>query len=165
MSARYPARPGSPGRRLRIPVLLAAAAVLAAACSPVTEISAPLITLEEVEVRSFSGGIADLSLVLTLINQNSFEITLVELTGALSLDEHEVGPIHWTGEFDCAKRDTTAMRVPVRLTVGTENEIYHALIDRRPLGESVTGEVTIARGVIRRTYPVTLTRHPGDVGR
>lgn len=165
MSARRPTGQGSRGWGFRIPILLAAAAALGIACSPVTEISAPLITLDEVEVRNFSGGIADLSLVLTLINQNNFEITLVELAGSLSLDEEAVGPVRWSGEFDCAKRDTTAMRVPVRLTVGTESEIFRALIDRRPLREAVTGEVTIARGVIRRTYPVTLTRRPGDVGR
>jgi len=140
-------------------------AALLAACHSVTEIAAPVITLDDVEVRSFSGGVADLSLVLTLINQNDFEITLVELAGSLALDEQEVGAVRWTGEFDCAKQDTTALRVPVRLTVDTEGEVYRALIDRRPLRETVTGEATIARGVIRRTYPVTLTRPPGGAGR
>jgi LEA14-like dessication related protein len=146
-------------------VALVVGAALLAACRPVTEIAAPAIALDDVEVRSFSGGMADLSLVLTIINRNDFEITLVELAGTLALDEQEVGPVRWTGELDCAKQGTTALRVPVRLTVDTGGEIYRALIDRRPLRETVTGEATIARGVIRRTYPVALARPPGGAGR
>jgi hypothetical protein len=140
-------------------------ALATAACSPVTEISAPLITLDDIEVRAFSGGVADLSLALTLINQNDFEITLVELSGSLVLAEREVGPVHWGGEFDCAKRDTTAVRIPVHLGVGGESELFRSLIDRGQVPASVRGEATIARGVVRRTYPVTLVRRPGDEGR
>lgn len=148
-------------RRRRVLAL----ALAVTACSPVTQISAPLITLDDIVVRSFSGGVADLSLDLTLVNQNDFEITLVELSAALVLDEREVGTVNWTGEFDCAKQDTTALRIPVHVAVGGESEIFRSLIDRRPVGANLRGEATIARGVIRRTYPVTLARRPGDEGR
>lgn len=138
---------------------LAAVALAAGGCSPAAEISAPILALDDIDVRGFSGGVADLSLDLDVINQNNFEIVLVQLSGALDLDAQAVGTVNWSGEFACAKRDTTTVRIPVRLTVEEEAAgIFRSLIDRRPMPAGLRGETTIARGVIRRTYPVALTR-------
>ncbi len=150
--------PPGPARR-RVPVASAAAIALAAAaigsgCNPAAEISAPVIALNDVEVRGFSGGVAQLYLWFDIVNQNGFEITLVRIKGSLTLDDRDVGEASWSGEIDCTPRDTTSVHIPVRLAVGAADDLFRALIDRQPMRHRLRGEATIARGVIQRTYAV-----------
>jgi LEA14-like dessication related protein len=143
-----------------------AVAIGVAACNPAAEISAPVMTLADIEFRAFSGGTANLSLVLTVDNQNSFEITLVEIAGALTLDEIPVGEVRWSGEIRCPKQDTTTVRIPVHLVVvGEGSDIFRDLIDRRPMVQTLRGEATIARGVITRSFSINLSRDSGREGR
>ncbi len=149
-------------RRLAISM---AVAIGVAACNPAAEISAPVMTLADIEVRAFSGGTVNLSLVLTVDNQNSFEITLVEIAGALTLDEVSVGEVRWSGEIKCPKQDTTTVRIPVHLVVGEGSDVFRDLIDQRPMVQTLRGEATIARGVITRSFAINLSRDSGREGR
>lgn len=133
---------------------LALALGLALGCRSVSEIAAPAITLRDVEVRAFSGGVADLTLEVEVENGNDFEVTLVALSGGLELEGAEVGRLAWFGELDCPKRQASRVRIPLHVAVGEHGDLFTALIDRRPMRHALRGEATFARGVIRRACPV-----------
>jgi hypothetical protein len=133
--------------------VVAASAILAG-CRSVEEIAAPQVTLNGVEVRGLSGGEADLILALAVGNPNPFDVTLVEIQGTLFLAGVDVGPIGWTGERPCAKQGAVEARIPAHLAVGDRDSLVSALVDQKPMRKALRGEVTFARGVIRRTFPM-----------
>jgi hypothetical protein len=119
--------------------------------------AAPQVTLPEVEVRSYSGGEADLTLGLTVGNPNPFDITLVEVQGTLFLNDREVGPVGWQGEQECKSKAAVQARIPVHVhltPLAGGDSLLVALVDRRAMKQAVRGEMTFARGMIRRTFPV-----------
>jgi LEA14-like dessication related protein len=124
-------------------------------CRNVTEFAAPAITLSDLEVRGLSGGAADLIIELNVDNMNNFEITLIGLSAGLLVEDVELGQVNWKGEFDCPKSEEAVVRIPFRMAVGDNSEIFNALIDRRKLMRpALRGESTFARGVVQRTYPL-----------
>lgn len=133
-------------------------------CRPVDEIAAPVVTFEDVLVRSYSGGIAELTLELSVKNVNGFELTLTELDGELLFGGVEVGRATWSGEVSCPKEEAARVRIPQRLTVGAgQDEIFGALIDRQEMSHVFHGEMKFARGVITRTFRVATDAHMGGV--
>jgi hypothetical protein len=140
--------------------VVAVVAVLGAAaggCRQVDEIAAPQVTLPAIEVRSYSGGEADLALGLTVGNPNPFDIILVMIEGTLYLEGREVGLVIWQGEQPCSAKGAVRADIPVHLHlagVAGGDSLLTDLVDQRPLEQAVRGEMTFARGVIRRTFPV-----------
>jgi LEA14-like dessication related protein len=145
--------------------LVTALGLEAAGCRSVSEMAAPVFTLSDVDVRGFSGGVADLVLTLQIENLNDFEITLIALSGGLAIDGAEVGQVKWSGEIDCPKNSAAVARIPIHLAVTENQEIFSDLIDRRrPFRHGLRGESTFARGVIQRTYPVAVEGQLGESG-
>ena len=143
--------------RPRIAGAAALAAALAAftSCRSPEEIAAPQVTLANVEVRALSGGEADLTLGLAIGNPNPFDVTLVAIQGSLFLAGVEAGPVAWSGEKPCAKKGAVEARIPVHLVVGAgQDSLVGALVDQKHMRKALRGEVTFARGVIRRTFPM-----------
>ena len=144
-------------KRYRAALFVAVAGALAApGCHKVDEIAAPQVTLPAVEVRSFSGGEADLTLGFAVGNPNSFDLTLIEIDGTLFLNKREIGPVAWQGERECKKQGAVQVRIPahVVLSQAAGDSLVAALVDGRDVMQAVRGEVTFARGVIRRTFPL-----------
>ncbi len=151
MRARLALVPALGGGLGRGPVLFLG---LAGGCRSVSEIAPPALTLRDVAVRAFSGGVADLTLEVEVENANDFEVTLVALSGDLEIEGAEIGRLAWSGEHDCPKRRASRVRIPLHCVVGEHGGLLAGLIDRRPLHHALRGEATFARGVIRRAYPV-----------
>jgi hypothetical protein len=144
-------------------VVLAGVVSLLLGCRSVEEIAAPQVTLANVEVRTLSGGEADLTLGLAIGNPNPFDVTLVEIQGTLFLAGVEAGPVAWSGEKPCAKQGAVEARIPAHLAVGDRDSLITALVDYKPMRKALRGEVTFARGVIRRTFPMATDGKRGEV--
>jgi hypothetical protein len=128
-----------------------------AGCRQVDEIAAPQVTLPGIDVRSYSGGEADLTLGLTIGNPNPFDITLVAIQGRLFLEGREIGPVSWQGEQPCKSKAAVQARIPAHLHLAPgigADSLLVALVDRREVKQAVRGEMTFARGMVRRTFPV-----------
>jgi hypothetical protein len=144
-------------KRYRAALFVAVAGALAApGCHKVDEIAAPQVTLPGVEVRSYSGGEADLTLGFAVGNPNSFDLTLIEIDGTLFLNKREIGPVAWQGERDCKKQGAVQVRIPAHVVLSQAgvDSLLAAMVDGRDVMQAVRGEVTFARGVIRRTFPL-----------
>jgi len=144
--------------RVAVAVIVIVTAGLWAApgCRNMEEIAAPQVTLPSVEVRSYSGGEADLRLNFAVGNPNPFDLTLIEVKGTLFLDRQEIGPVAWKGEQTCKKQGAVQVQIPthVVLTPAGGDSLLAPLVDQRDVMHAVRGEVTFARGVIQRTFPL-----------
>ena len=164
MQERQPPR-HVPGRTRA--ALLIAGTLLAPGCRNLEEIAAPQVTLPGVEVRSYSGGEADLTLGVAVGNPNPFDLTLIEIEGTLFLDKREIGPVSWQGELGCKKQEVVQVQIPthVRVSKAGGDSLLAALVDRQDVRHAVRGEVTFARGVIRRTFPLATDGRRDDQAR
>ena len=144
-------------------IVTAMTTALLAGCRSVEEIAAPQVTLANVEVRGLSGGEADLTLGLAIGNPNPFDVTLVEIQGTLFLAGVEAGPVAWSGEKPCAKQGAVEARIPAHLAMGDRDSLITALVDHKPMRKALRGEVTFARGVIRRTFPMATDGQRAEV--
>ena len=132
--------------------LSAAVLLLGAGCRQVDEIAAPQVTLPGIDVRSYSGGEADITLGLTVGNPNPFDITLVAIKGTLFLEGREIGPVSWQGEQQCKSKAAVQARIPAHLDlapVAGADSLLVALVDRREVKQVVRGEMREVRLVLR----------------
>jgi hypothetical protein len=151
--------------RLGLAALGCSAILGATACRRVDEIAAPQVTLPSIEVRSYSGGEADLMLGFAVGNPNSYDLTLVQINGTLYLSDQEAGPVVWSGEQECKKQGAVQARIPMHLQLGHVaggDSLLAALVDRKQVRQAVRGEMTFARGVIRRTFPIATDGRRAD---
>jgi len=151
-------------------VLLVAGALFAPGCRNMEEIAAPQVTLPAVEVRSYSGGEADLTLGFAVGNPNPFDLTLIEIDGTLFLNRREIGPVTWKGERECKKQGAVQVQIPAHVLLAKAaqakgDSLLAALVDNRDVMHAVRGEVTFARGVIRRTFPLATDGRRDDQAR
>ncbi len=135
---------------------LVVAGLLSAACScrAVDDIEPPRLSVRDVSVRQYSAGRARLGLLLAIDNPNPFAVSLVGVSGIMTLDEAVLPALQWSGRQPLGASQMSQCSIQVDVEVGEHAPVVAALVDRRPLRYRFDGDLLLARGVISRELAV-----------